>query len=183
MFCSHDVFVAWAHLRLTSLELAVHVGIKYVVPSSQPDQNDLLWSVLFVEAVWLVKVWVLLLPFFFLGEGFDDGLFINVRGVYVLLVSLASFPSKPVYLFISLDPAACWNPLQDLVCLGCEVDQGSFHLVEILLAGILVFAKDRVSICEDDHIGLGSGWVVSDLSCGFFESFSFCFKIGKLLAT
>ena len=35
----------WAHLRLTKLELAVHVGIKSVVPSSEPEQNDLLCSV------------------------------------------------------------------------------------------------------------------------------------------
>ena len=39
---------------------------------------------------------------FFPGEGFDDGLFIGVRGVSVLLVHLASFPGKPVCLFISL---------------------------------------------------------------------------------
>ena len=51
MFCSHDVCVAWAHLRLTNFGLAVHVGIKSVLPSSQPEQNDLLWSVQFVEAV------------------------------------------------------------------------------------------------------------------------------------
>ena len=44
MFCSHDVCVA--HLRLTNFELAVHVGFKSVVPSSQPKQNNLLWSVL-----------------------------------------------------------------------------------------------------------------------------------------
>ena len=37
--------------RLTNLELAVHVGTKSVVPSSQPEQNDLLWSVQFVKAV------------------------------------------------------------------------------------------------------------------------------------
>ena len=51
MFCSHDVCVAWAHLRLTSLELVVHVGIKFVVPISQPEQNILLWSIQFVKAV------------------------------------------------------------------------------------------------------------------------------------
>ena len=49
--CNHDVFVAWAHLRLTHLELAMHVDIKYVVPSSQPEQNNLLWSVQVVKAV------------------------------------------------------------------------------------------------------------------------------------
>ena len=49
MFCSHDVCVAWAHLRLTNPEFAVHVGVKYVVPSSQLQQDDLLWSVQFVE--------------------------------------------------------------------------------------------------------------------------------------
>ena len=65
--CRHDVSIAWVHLRLTNLELAVHVGITSVVPGSQPDQHDLLLSVQFVEAVCLVKVWVLLLPFF-LGE-------------------------------------------------------------------------------------------------------------------
>ena len=96
----------------------------------------------------------------FLGEGFDDGLFIGVRGVSVLLVQLASFPSKLVYLFISLDPAVFWNPLQGYVCLGCEVDQGSFHLVEILLTGVLEFVEDRESICEDDHIGFGWGYVI-----------------------
>ena len=30
MFFRHDVCVAWAHLRLASLELVVHVGIKCV---------------------------------------------------------------------------------------------------------------------------------------------------------
>ena len=77
---------------------------------------------------------------FFLGEEIDDGLFISVRDVSVVLVQPASFRSKPVCLFISfLDPAVCWNPLQGSVCLGCEVDQGGFHLVEIVLAGILEF--------------------------------------------
>ena len=33
------------HLRLTNLVFAVHVGIKSVVPGSQPQQNNLLWSV------------------------------------------------------------------------------------------------------------------------------------------
>ena len=50
MFCSHVCF-AWAHLRLDNLELVVHVGIKSVVPSSQPEENNLLWPVQFVEAV------------------------------------------------------------------------------------------------------------------------------------
>ena len=63
MFCSHDVCVAWAHLRLTNLGLVVHVGVKSAVPSSQlkdysyrddilkvlheihPEQNNLFWSV------------------------------------------------------------------------------------------------------------------------------------------
>ena len=40
----HDVCIAGARLRLTNLELAVHVGIKSVVPSSQPEQNNLLWA-------------------------------------------------------------------------------------------------------------------------------------------
>ena len=106
MFCSHDVSIAWAHLRLTNLEIAVLVGIKSIVPTSQPEQNDLLWSVRFMEAVWLVKVLVLLSIPFFLGESFDDGLSISVGGVPVLLVRLA-FPSKHVCLFISLDPAVC----------------------------------------------------------------------------
>ena len=34
------------------------------MPNSQPEQNNLLWSVHFVEAVWLVSVWVLLFPFY-----------------------------------------------------------------------------------------------------------------------
>ena len=44
MFRSHDVCVALARLRLTSLELelAAHVDIKSVAASSQPEQNDLL---------------------------------------------------------------------------------------------------------------------------------------------
>ena len=50
------------HLRLANLKL-VHVGVKSVVSSSQPEQNNLLWSVQFVEAVWLIIVWMLLLPF------------------------------------------------------------------------------------------------------------------------
>ena len=57
--------VAWAHLRLTNVDLAVHVSIKSVAPSAQLEQIDLLWSVQSVEAIWPIKVWVLLLPFFF----------------------------------------------------------------------------------------------------------------------
>ena len=53
----------------------------------------------------------MLLLAFFLGEGFDDGLFVGVRGVSVLLVQLASFPSKPLCLFIFLDPTVCWKQL------------------------------------------------------------------------
>ena len=109
-------------------------------------------------------------------DNFGDDLCIGVRGVSVFLAQLASFPSKPDCLFISLDPAVCWNPL--LVCLDCEADQGSFHLVEILLMEILGSVEDRESICEDDQIGLGSGYVVSYLNCGFLGSFSFCFKVG-----
>ena len=51
MFCSHDVCVTWAHLRLANLELVVHVGVKSAVSSSQPEQNNLLCPVQFVEAV------------------------------------------------------------------------------------------------------------------------------------
>ena len=98
MFYRHDVCVTWAHLRLANLEFAVHVGIKSVVSSSQPEQNDLLWSVQFVQAVWPVRVWVLRLPFL-LGEGFD-GLFIGGRGVSVLLVELAS---------VLASRSACWT--------------------------------------------------------------------------
>ena len=43
------------------------------------------------------------------------------------------------------------------MCLSCKADQGSFHLTEILLAGMLKFVEDREGICEDDHIGLGLG--------------------------
>ena len=98
---SGDVCVAWAHLRLTSFGLAVHLCNKSVMPSSQPEQNDLLCSVLFVKAAWLIEVWTLLLPVF-LGEGFDDCLFIDVKVLPVLFkVQLAPFLSKPVCLFIS----------------------------------------------------------------------------------
>ena len=53
MFGSHDVSIAQAllTLRLTNPELAVHMGIKSVVPSSHPEQNNLLWSVQSVETV------------------------------------------------------------------------------------------------------------------------------------
>ena len=51
MFYSHDVCVAWAHLRLAKLEFVVHVGVKSVVSSSQPEQNNLLCPVQFVETV------------------------------------------------------------------------------------------------------------------------------------
>ena len=80
-----------------------------------------------------------------------------VRGVSVLLVQLASFPSKPVCLFVSFCAAVCWNPLHGNVCPGCEVDQDSFRLVEILLVGTLEFVEDREGICENDHIGLDLG--------------------------
>ena len=53
MFCSHDICVAWAHLRLANLELVVHVGFKSVVSSFEPEQNNMLWPVQFVQAVWL----------------------------------------------------------------------------------------------------------------------------------
>ena len=43
-----------------------------------------------------------LLSFFFLGDGFNNG----VRGVSVLLVQLASFRSKSVCLLIVLEPTA-----------------------------------------------------------------------------
>ena len=71
MFCSHDVCVVLATCPasehhgvgvgsaavdvlqscLRCMGLAAHVGIKSVVPSSQPEQNNPLWSVQFVEAV------------------------------------------------------------------------------------------------------------------------------------
>ena len=103
----------------------------------------------------------MLLPPFFLffsfGEGFDDHLFISVKGVFVLLIRLVPFPSMHVCLFIALNLTVCLNRLQDEVCLGCEIDHSSFHFVEILLVGILESADDRESICENNHIGLGLG--------------------------
>ena len=44
------------------------------------------------------------------------------------------------------------------------------------------FAEDRESVCEDDHIGLGSRQIVSYLICSFFESFSFCFEVGGIFS-
>ena len=41
----------------------------------------------------------MLLRPFVLGEGFDDDLFISVRGISVLSVQLASLPSKPACSF------------------------------------------------------------------------------------
>ena len=52
---------------------------------------------------------MLLLPFI-LGEGFNDGLFIGVRGVPVLLVQLASFSSKPCSF------TGCCNVLESTLC-------------------------------------------------------------------
>ena len=40
MFCSHDVYVTCARLRLIYPEPAVHVGIESAVASSQPEQID-----------------------------------------------------------------------------------------------------------------------------------------------
>ena len=51
MFCSHDVCVVWAHLKLANLKLVAQVGVKSVVSSSQPEQTNLLCPVQFVEAV------------------------------------------------------------------------------------------------------------------------------------
>ena len=48
--------------------------------------------------------------------------------------------------------------------------------------GILEFAEDGESICEDDHIGLGSRQIVCDLNCSFFESFGFCLKVGGIFS-
>ena len=87
VFCCYKVCIAWTHLRHTSFELAVHVGMKSVAPSSQPEQDDLLWSVQFVKAVRLIRVWVLLLPLF-LGERFDDSLFIHWSHLQCLMVVL-----------------------------------------------------------------------------------------------
>ena len=102
---------------------------------------------------------MLLLPLFLVGV-LDDCLFMTIRGVPVVVICLAFFTSKPVCLFVYLDPAVCWNPLLGQVCLCSEVDQGSFHVVEILAGILLQFADDReciLYICEDDHIGLGLG--------------------------
>ena len=44
------------------------------------------------------------------------------------------------------------------------------------------FVEDTGSFCEDDHIGLGWGKVVSDLNCCIFEGFGFCFKFGQLFS-
>ena len=76
MFCSHDVCVAWAHLRLTNLKLAVHVGIKSAVPSPQTEQNVDLWTL----SDWLEFGYCCF--HFILGE-FDDSFFIGIRGVSV----------------------------------------------------------------------------------------------------
>ena len=67
MFCSYDVCVAWAHLRLANRDLAVHVGIKSVVPSSLTGYS------LGVVASFF---------FFFIGEGFDE-VFSSVLQVYL----------------------------------------------------------------------------------------------------
>ena len=56
MFCSHDVCVAWEHLGLTNLELLVHLCINSVVPSSQPEQDNLLWPVQLVEVLQELKL-------------------------------------------------------------------------------------------------------------------------------
>ena len=52
IFCSH-VCIAWAHLRLADLEFVVHVCVKSIVSSSQPEQNNLLCPDQFVEVDWL----------------------------------------------------------------------------------------------------------------------------------
>ena len=44
------MLLSWVHLRLANLERIVHVDIKSVMSSSQPEQNNLLWPVQFVEA-------------------------------------------------------------------------------------------------------------------------------------
>ena len=48
--------------------------------------------------------------------------------------------------------------------------------------GILEFAEDGETICEDDHIRLGSRQIVCDLNCSFFESFGFCLKVGGIFS-
>ena len=98
------------------------------------QQKDLFWSIQFVNGLTDLGLGVvasIYLFFLYFGEGFDDCLFIIVRGVPVLLVQLdaflqlAAFPSEPVCLFVSLDLAVCRNPLPGLVCQGCQVDQSS----------------------------------------------------------
>ena len=41
------------HISLANLEFVVHVGVKSIVSTSQPEQNNLLCPVQFVEADWL----------------------------------------------------------------------------------------------------------------------------------
>ena len=43
--------------------------------------------------------------------------------------------------------------------------------------GILEFAEDRESICEDDHIGLGSRHIVSYLNCSFLRASASALKL------
>ena len=63
----------------TSLELAVHVGIKSVMPGSQSEQNKLTCSGLFI--LLRLSDWLVFRCCCFhsiLGKGFDDGLFSRV---------------------------------------------------------------------------------------------------------
>ena len=90
--------------------------------------NRMTCSCLF--SLWSLSDWLKFgcccLHFFFLGDGFHDGLFICVRSISVLLVQLASFPSKPVCLFISKDRAVCWNPQPGLGLSGLWGQPGQF---------------------------------------------------------
>ena len=116
----------------------------------------------------------MLLPFF-VGEGFDDGLFIDVRGVSVLLVQLASFHSRPVCLFtfsvlqstcrvrfvwaarltgaISTSLRSFWRGFWSLL----RTEKASVKTTTLGLVWDFELAEDRESIWDNDHIGLGLG--------------------------
>ena len=97
----------------------------------------------------------------------------------VLLVLLTPFLCKSVH--ISLDSAVRWSPPQSLACMGYDVDQGCFLLVNIL-AKASGLTEDRESISKDNDIGIGSEEVVSDLICCFWMSFSFRSAVGGVLS-
>ena len=116
----------------------------------------------------------MLLPPFFLGEGFDDGLFISVRGVSVLLFQLTSLPGKLAIMIVPVIYGLLRSSLMMGVHPGCPVclTVAASHVAVEIDVGETISATKVVFVCS-----LWSVRVVALFSVGP----SSCFCIHQLL--